>query len=89
MFEQVIPAMSSASPIGADRLIESVGIDAETLQSTVVAPFRFVGFWSAVVLPFAYLPLLFTDLQGATLTAFVALLVVHVVSIVLGREYKN
>lgn len=81
--------MSSASRTGPSRLAESVGIDAEALQSTIVSPFRFVGFWSAVVLPFAYLPLLFTDMQGATLTAFLVLLVVHVVSIVIGREYNN
>lgn len=86
MPEQVIPAMSSASPTRADQLRESV--DAQALQSTVLTPFRFVGFWGAIVLPFAYLPLLFTELQGPTLTAFVALLVLHVVAIVAGREYN-
>lgn len=78
--------MSSASPTHADLL---KGIDLQTLQSTVVTPFRFVGFWMAVVLPFVYIPLLFTSLDGATLTAFVGLLVVHVVSIVLGRKHNN
>lgn len=81
--------MSSASPTRVDQLRQSVGVDAKTLQSTIAAPFRFVGFWSAVVLPFAYLPLLFTDLQGATLTAFLALLAVHIVSIVVGRKYNE
>lgn len=81
--------MSSASPTRVDQIRQSVGVDAATVQSTIAAPFRFVGFWAAVVLPFAYLPLLFTDLQGATLTAFVALMLVHIVSIVVGREYNN
>jgi len=79
--------MSSASPTRADRIRQSV--DAEALQSTVLTPFRFVGFWSAIVLPFAYLPLMFTDLQGTTLTAFLALLTLHVVAIVAGQKYNN
>lgn len=79
--------MSSASPTRADQLRQS--IDVQSLQSTVLTPFRFVGFWSAIVLPFAYLPLMFTDLEGATLTAFVTLLFLHVVAIVIGREYNS
>jgi hypothetical protein len=64
-------------------------LDPQALQSTVLTPFRFVGFWSAIVLPFAYLPLLFTELQGSTLTAFVTLLFLHTVAIVAGREYNK
>ena len=81
--------MSSASPTRADRLRESVDIDAEVLQSTIATPVRFVGFWSAVVLPFVYLPLLFTGLQGTYLTAFLLLVGVHILSIVAGREYNS
>lgn len=79
--------MSSASPTRADQLRKAV--DSQALQSTILTPFRFVGFWSAIVLPFAYMPLLFTDLQGATLTAFFVLLALHVVAIVAGREYNK
>jgi hypothetical protein len=64
-------------------------VDSQALQSTIVTPFRFVGFWSAIVLPFAYIPLLFTDLQGPTLTAFLVMLALHVVAIVAGREYNK
>lgn len=81
--------MSSASPTGVDQLRESVGVDAQTLQSTVAAPVRFVGFWAAVLLPFVYTPLLFTDLQGSTMTAFLALLAVHIVSLFLGQQYGS
>lgn len=81
--------MSGASSTRTDRLRQAVGVDAKTLQSTVVAPVRFVGFWSAVVLPFAYVPLLFTELTGPYLTAFLALVALHVVAIVLGREYNS
>lgn len=79
--------MSSASPTRTDQLRNAV--DSQALQSTIVTPFRFVGFWSAIVLPFAYIPLLFTDLQGPTLTAFLVMLALHVVAIVAGREYNK
>lgn len=82
----MIPAMSSASSTRADQLR---GIDLQSLHSTVVTPFRFVGFWTAVFLPFVYLPLLFTTLDGATVTAFAGLLAVHVLSIVIGRKYND
>lgn len=81
--------MSSASPTRVDRLRESVGVDAQTLQATVAAPVRFVGFWAAVLLPFAYTPLLFTELEGTMLTAFLALVAVHVASLLLGRQYRT
>lgn len=81
--------MSSASRIGTDRIRESVGFDAETFQATVLPPVRFVGFWTAVILPFVYVPLLFTGLEGATMTAFLALIVAHVVSLVLGKPYNQ
>ena len=84
-----VPEMSSASPIGVDRLRESVGFDAQSLQAVVTTPVRFVGFWVAVLLPFVYVPLLFTELQGATMSAFLALITVHVVSLVLGKQYKQ
>jgi hypothetical protein len=81
--------MSSASPTRADRIRQSVGIDATTLQANIAAPVRFLGFWTAVVLPFAYLPLLFNGLEGTQLTAFVVLVALHVLSIVLGHEYNS
>jgi len=71
------------------RVAQLSGLDIESLQSSVVAPVRFVGFWTAVFLPFVYLPLLFTRLDGPTLTAFLALLALHAVSIVVGRKYNN
>lgn len=58
-----------------------------TVRTALAPTVRFVGFWVAVVLPFIYLPLLFTGLGDATMTAFVLLLAAHVVSLLLGREY--
>ncbi|MCU4719666.1 hypothetical protein [Halapricum hydrolyticum] len=79
--------MSNASPTGGESLRKSLGFGLATVRATIVPTVRFVGFWTAVVLPFVYLPLLFTGLDGATTYAFVALLVAHVVSLLLGREY--
>ncbi|MFW6018393.1 MAG: hypothetical protein ACOCPX_06185 [Halapricum sp.] len=79
--------MSNASPTGTESRRESPGFDVATVRATIAPTVRFVGFWTAVVLPFVYLPLLFTGLDGATMHVFMALLVAHVLSLLLGREY--
>jgi len=79
-----VPAMSNASPSSRR---ESLGFGLATVRATIAPTVRFVGFWTAVVLPFVYVPLLFAGLDGATMNAFVALLVAHVVSLLVGREY--
>lgn len=55
----------------------------------IAAPLRFAGFWSAVVLPFLYVPLLTSGLTPAETTTFVGLLVLHVVALVAGHDYKR
>ncbi|WP_229110700.1 hypothetical protein [Halapricum desulfuricans] len=77
--------MSNAST--TESRLESPGFGLAVVRATIVPTVRFVGFWTAVVLPFVYLPLLFTGLDGATMDAFLVLLVVHVLSLLLGREY--
>ena len=53
----------------------------------VAAPLRFVAFWTAVALPFLYLPLLVGGLGGGQTTAFVSLLLLNVAALVLGHDY--
>jgi hypothetical protein len=56
-------------------------------RAVVVAPLRFLAFWTAVTLPFLYLPLLVGGLDGQQVTVFLALLAVNAVTLVLGHEY--
>jgi len=52
-------------------------------------PVEAAAFWSAVVLPFLYVPLFLSGLETAgTLDACVALIGLHVAALVLGRGYN-
>lgn len=58
--------------------------------STVARPFEAAAFWSAIALPFLYLPLLVSGLgSSAQFTAFLGLLALHVVAIVGGHQYNR
>ncbi|WP_255494073.1 hypothetical protein [Halarchaeum sp. CBA1220] len=51
-------------------------------------PLEAIGFWSAVVLPFLYVPLVLSGLQSTgTQYAFALLVALHVVALVAGRGY--
>ena len=49
---------------------------------------RVVAFWTAVILPFLYLPLLFGGLEGDA-TLFAGLLVLNAVTLLLGHDYRR
>ncbi len=49
---------------------------------------RVVSFWTAVVLPFVYLPLLVGGLQGDA-TLFGGLLALNAVALLLGHDYRR
>lgn len=58
--------------------------------SALARPFEAAAFWSAIALPFLYLPLMFSGLESTSqLSAFVALLALHAVSIVAGHRYNR
>ncbi|WP_122088883.1 hypothetical protein [Halalkalicoccus subterraneus] len=58
--------------------------------STLTRPFEAAAFWSAVALPFLYLPLLVAGLDSsAQLSAFLALLALHAVAIVGGHRHNR
>ena len=59
-----------------------------TAPRSLVSSIRATAFWVAVVLPFLYLPLLLTGLDGgATTTAFVALLLANVFALLVGHSH--
>ena len=82
--------MSSASPYESDSAVTSrqpVGVAA--LRTVCLPAVRFVGFWTAVLLPFVLLSLL---ASGAIVNRpFVAggLLAVNVTGLMLGRNYNR
>ena len=49
---------------------------------------RVIAFWTAVVLPFLYLPLLFGGLEGDA-TLFGSLLALNAVALLLGHDYRR
>ncbi|MFB6082620.1 MAG: hypothetical protein ABEJ94_00055 [Halorientalis sp.] len=55
----------------------------------LMAPVRFVGFWSAVVLPLVLFPMMVSGLAGSSLPLFAALVVANLAGAVLGRDYNR
>lgn len=61
----------------------------QTVHRHVFTPVRAAGFWSAIALPFLYVPLVATGLETeAELTVFLALLAANVVAIALGHSHS-
>lgn len=58
--------------------------------ASIARPIEAISFWSAIALPFLYLPLLVSGLDSSPqLTAFLALLVIHAVTIVGGHRHNR
>ncbi len=58
------------------------------LTSSLRTLVRAIAFWTAVLLPFAYVPLLATGLDSVTMAlTFVALMAVNVCALVVGQPY--
>jgi VIT1/CCC1 family predicted Fe2+/Mn2+ transporter len=56
------------------------------LPTVLATTLRATAFWVAVLLPVVYLPLLFVD-GGWTASLVSGLLAVHVLSVLVGKEY--
>ncbi|WP_137285033.1 hypothetical protein [Halorussus salinisoli] len=61
----------------------------ESALETLTAPFRFAGFWSAVVLPVVYLPMLAGGITADERSVFAVLLAAHVLALVVGHGYRS
>lgn len=60
------------------------------LQSRFVRPVEAIAFWTAIVLPFLYVPLLFYGLETtAELATFFGLLGLNLVAFAVGHRYKR
>jgi len=79
--------MSGASPFRADS-VDTERTDVQSLRG-VIEPVRAVGFWSAVVLPFAVIGLLAAGFAQQFPLLLGVLLVANVAALVLGRDYNR
>jgi len=50
---------------------------------------RGLAFWTAIALPFGYLPLFTLEMIELTLEMFVLLLVINAVALVVGHSYRR
>lgn len=78
--------MSSSSPVQLPT--DSVPTSSINLRSLVARPVQFLGFWTGVLAPLAYLPLLMSGLDGQTVLLLVAVFFVNVLGLVFGRDYR-
>lgn len=83
----------SPDPARPDRsvgaLADAVRSDADRTLVGAGRVLRFVAFWTAVLLPFAYLPLLSTGFVERRPVAFGCLLVVNAAAFRLGHGYRR
>ena len=56
-------------------------------SAKLMVPIRFVGFWLAVALPFAYLPLLVGGLSDWQVPTFLGLFALNLFALVVGHDY--
>jgi hypothetical protein len=55
----------------------------------VLASARGLAFWTAIALPFGYLPLFGLEMVDLSLDTFVLLLLVNIVALVIGHSYHR
>lgn len=70
-------------------LTTGVEFDGDALHRAVVAPIRALAFWTAVLLPLAYLPLLAGGLTGAETSVLAALLVANALALAVGHDHAR
>ena len=60
------------------------------LPRSLAEPVQYLGFWSAIALPFIHIPLLFQGLDGPHVTlAFFSLLAANLLALYVGHGYNQ
>jgi hypothetical protein len=62
---------------------------ARSALDTAAKPFQFAGFWSAVLLPMVYVPMVLGGFAGEQGATFGLLLAVHAFALAAGHGYRN
>jgi hypothetical protein len=78
------PGRSSPRRI-ADAVVEAVSAVVEHVRPLLQA----TAFWSAVVMPFLYVPLLVGGLDGSEFTAFLVLVAINAFVLVVGHGHRT
>jgi len=78
-----MPLPPSLNRLG--RVVSSLPISPRHLLASA----RGVAFWTAIALPFGYLPLFGLDVVDLSLWLFVLLLAVNIVALVVGHSYHR
>lgn len=82
--------MSSPSRSALAEVASNVDVDSTPEYATLLKPFEVVGFWSAVALPFLYVPLVVSGPSTtAEQTALAGLVFAHVLALVLGHRHRS
>ena len=82
--------MSSPSRSALAEVASNVDVSTTSGYATLLKPFEVVGFWSAVALPFLYVPLVVSGPStAAEQTALAGLVLAHVVALVLGHRHRS
>jgi hypothetical protein len=82
--------MSSPSRSALAEVASNVDVDTKQGYATLLKPFEVVGFWSAVALPFLYVPLVVSGPSTrAEQTALAALVLTHVIALLLGHRHQT
>ncbi|WP_177171920.1 hypothetical protein [Halohasta litchfieldiae] len=55
----------------------------------MLASARGIAFWTAIALPFGYLPMFGLEMVQLSLETFVVLLVINIVALVVGHSYHR
>lgn len=77
----------SSSSITDPRMLFAA-VEKRSLRDAVMNPIKQLAFWSAIVLPFLYLPLLATGLESQSiLLAFIVLVALNVCALLVGQRY--
>jgi hypothetical protein len=71
-----------------ERLADALNV-ARSALDTATKPFQFAGFWSAVLLPLVYVPMLLGGFAGEQGATFSLLLAVHALALAAGHGYRN
>ncbi|UPV74854.1 hypothetical protein M0R89_02000 [Halorussus limi] len=77
-----------ADELSDDRLADALGLGQSALDA-LAKPFQFAGFWSAVLFPLLYVPVLPGAIPGVERASLGALLVAHAVALVAGHGYRS
>lgn len=83
--------MSSVSPFNSAP--ESVPTEKSSVESLfhshALRPLQFIGFWTGVLAPLAYPPLLLGGLDASSIVLLLGVVAVNVFGLLLGRGYGD